>query len=144
MVEVHRVDLVMKGKAGYSESVVFVVPLMKLMRFFGAEGQVSDEVVVYARLADGSSGHSKTLTDQIVHQVMDFLAAGVELHLLSALSYGIATNSHTQLSISKKNTGRGSLVVDDENAMVVFNPYPLPFLRTTMGAKVGKWIGISS
>ncbi len=51
----------MESKTGYSESVVFVVALMKFVRIFGAEGQVSDKVVVYARLVDGAMVHRSWL-----------------------------------------------------------------------------------
>ncbi len=50
----------------------------------------------------------------------------------------------TQLSISKKNTGRGSLVMVDNFAIVALDAYPLLVLFTTMGSKVGKWKRLSS
>lgn len=39
----------MESETRYSESVVFIISLMKYVCIFVAEGQVSDEVVIYAR-----------------------------------------------------------------------------------------------
>lgn len=40
---------------------------------------------------DGRADHGGTLTDKDVHQIVDFLASGIELNLLSALIREIAT-----------------------------------------------------
>lgn len=93
---------------------------------------------------DGRPDHGSTLTDQDVHQVVDFLASGIELSVLSALIQEIATEYRTQLSMSKKNTGRELSVAVDESPIVDSVPYPLPVLFAEMRAKIAKWKRLSS